>query len=625
MISVLKYQLSIHWQGVRNSYTQVFFSDNKWFALMLFLSTFIDPYAGMSGLLAIVITHCLALWLGLNENFVRNGSYGYNSLMVGLVLGVYYKFSVIFVVILFMGSLFCLILSVFIGIIFDKYKVPYLSLPFLFTIWIMLLSSRNYHGLVLSERGIYTINELAIYGGNFLIEINESINSIKVPLFIEVYLKSLGAIIFQYNIVSGLLIAIGLLLYSRIAFTLSLIGYSTGFVFYFLVEENFTQLIYSYIGFNFILLAIALGGFFLIPSTKSYLLVFIATPLTAILISAFSGMFSWFQLPMYSLSFNIIAILFLFILNFRHTLKKPELVGLQLLSPEKNLYAQHNRVERFKNDTYFHISLPFYGEWTVSQGYDGGITHKDEWKYALDFVVTDELTKTYRDPATDLSHFYCYNLPVIATASGWVVELVDDILDNEIGDVDLNNNWGNTIIIKHSEFLYTKLSHFKKGTFKVKLGDYIHKGTILGYCGSSGRSPEPHLHFQLQATPYIGSQTIHYPISYYIVKDKSTISFHSFEVPKENQVISKIAVNELMKNAFHFIPGKTMKFQVIDEDKIEEVKWEVFTNSLNQAYLYCSASHSTAYFINNEVLHYFTEFYGDKKSLLYTLDRKSVV
>jgi hypothetical protein len=47
------------------------------------------------------------------------------------------------------------------------------------------------------------------------------------------------------------------------------------------------------------------------------------------------------------------------------------------------------------------------------------------------------------------------------------------------------------------------------------------------------------------------------------------------------------------------------------------VKWEVFTNAYNQTYLYCHQTKATAYVANNEVLHYFTEFYGDKNSLLY--------
>ena len=135
----------------------------------------------------------------------------------------------------------------------------------------MLLATRNYENLQLSERGIYTINEMYSSGGNFYLYLYDKLNNFKTPLFWEVYFKSLGAIIFQYNIVAGFLIAVGLLIYSRISFSLSLLGYATGFLFYNFVDGSFNELIYGYIGFNFILLAIAIGEQNLIATSSTLL------------------------------------------------------------------------------------------------------------------------------------------------------------------------------------------------------------------------------------------------------------------------------------------------------------------------------------------------------------------
>jgi murein DD-endopeptidase MepM/ murein hydrolase activator NlpD len=35
----------------------------------------------------------------------------------------------------------------------------------------------------------------------------------------------------------------------------------------------------------------------------------------------------------------------------------------------------------------------------------------------------------------------------------------------------------------------------------VRPGDLVHRGAVLGLCGNSGHSTEPHLHFQLQDGP----------------------------------------------------------------------------------------------------------------------------
>jgi murein DD-endopeptidase MepM/ murein hydrolase activator NlpD len=378
-----------------------------------------------------------------------------------------------------------------------------------------------------------------------------------------------------------------------------------------------TELEYSYIGFNYILSSVALGGFFMVPSLRSYLLVMVSAALIALSISALGNFFYVFQLPIYSLPFSIVVMLVIYALNNRYSMNGLHMVQYQQYSPEKNLYTYHNRLERFKNDTYFHIHLPFYGEWFVSQAHDGNITHKDDWRFAFDFVIADETQKTFKSPGEDVSDFYCYNLPVLAPAAGYVVTLVDGIVDNAIGDVNLGENWGNAIVIKHSDFLYSKITHIKDASFKVKLGDYVKKGEVLASCGNSGRSPEPHIHFQVQSTPFVGAKTLKYPISYYVSKQNEKYTFHSFEYPLEGQTIFRINSTTLLKNNFDFVPGMTMDFAVDRNGEKSNVKWEVFVDSSNQAYIFCHETQSLAYFVNNETLHYFTEFKGDKKSLLY--------
>lgn len=607
---------NIFTQAYINSYSQLFFSDNKIFAYLILFSSFIDPYAGASGALAIISSICFSYWIGLERNSIKYGIYSFNALMAGLVLGITYSWSWQFFIIVICASILTVLLSILFNNLFHKYKVPVLSLPFLFSLWLVLLSLKTFSQLELNFRSNLIQSELP-FVVKWLTLYSEKITD-ALPLFLTVYFKSVAAIFFQYNVIAGILAAIGLLIYSRIAFCLSLIGFSIGYFFYYFMLGSFTPLLYSYIGFNFILTAITLGGYFTIPSTRSYLLVVIATPIIAILISAWVNILAPYQLPLYSLPFNIAMVLFMMMLNNRVSINGLNLVTRQLFSPEKNLYYFHNRNERFKNDTYFHIHLPFYGEWFVSQGFDGKHTHKEDWRYAWDFVVTDDMKHTFRLPGTEVTDYYCYNLPVLAPCAGTVWNIVDGIEDNEVGDVDIHNNWGNTIIIKHGDFFYSKLSHLKKGSIKVKIGDYVQKGELIATCGSSGRSPEPHIHFQLQSTPYIGSKTLLYPLSYYMTTVNGKYTFHSFDYPKESDVLSRVATTPLLAEAFNFVPGVTLKYEVTDKDGNREIiTWEVFVDAWNQSYLYCHNTKSFAYFVNNGTIHYFTEFIGDRKSILY--------
>ncbi len=610
-----KYHIKLSWEGLINSYSQVFFSNSKILAYILLFVSFIDIGAGISGVIAVAIGQITALLFNFSHDAIRDGTYTYNSLMVGMAIGIFYDFNLSFFILLVVASILTYFLTIWFLASLGRKGLPFLSIPFLIAVWLIILGADNFSALELNPKETLS---LARYFPQLFTETTEFIAGLPFSNAIYLYLRSLGAIFFQFNDLAGLLIAIGILIYSRIGFVLSIFGFLIGYLFYYYLEGDFSQLIYSYIGFNFILTAIALGGFFVIPSKKSFLILLLTIPIIALLISALHTLFSLFGLPLYSLPFNIVVLLFLSAMGLRYKSSGLQLVTLQQFSPEKNHYKYYNSLDRFSSDTYFHISLPITGEWRVSQGYDGEHTHKGEWAQALDFDVIDGQNSTFKAPGIQLKDYYCYDLPVNAPANGWIVDILDGIKDNEIGDVDLENNWGNTVIIKHGEYIYSKLSHLKKDTFQFKIGDYVKKGDIIAYCGSSGRSPEPHLHFQLQATPFIGSATIKYPISYYLTKNENGYDFHSFDIPKKNEIVSNVKVTKLLKDAYHFIPGQKLKFEVKEEGKkTYTTNWEVFTTPANLTYIYCHDTKSTAYFVNNGTLFYFTDFYGDKKSFLH--------
>ena len=596
--------------GLLNSYSQIFFSNNKVFAAILVLVSFFDLGAGISGVVAIISCQITAWLFNFNTAFIEDGSYTYNSLMVGVALGMIYELNASSITLLVIVSILTLLLTIWFAVSLQKKGLPFLSIPFLVGIWIVLLGAPNFSALDLSQKETLS---LAVWWPNLFTNTTHIISSLPLSDAIHLYLRSLGAILFQYNDLAGIIIVIGIIYYSRIAFGLSVFGFVIGYAFYAYFEGDFSQLIYSYIGFNFILTSIALGGFFVVPSRKSFLLLLLTIPVIAILISSLHTLFSHIGLPLYSLPFNIVTLLFLSTMATRYKTAGINMVTLQQFSPEKHHYKHMIAETRFQNNTLIHIGLPILGEWRVSQGHNGNITHKDDFKYALDFDIVGENGKTFKNLGNDLKDYYCFDVPVIAPADGQVIEIRDGIDENIIGDVNLKDNWGNTLILKHGDYFYSKLSHIRKDSFLVKEGDYIKKGHIIGMCGSSGRSPEPHLHFQLQANPYIGSTTINHPIAYYLTKSKNGYAFHSFDVPKENEIVSNVQSTKIMTDAFNLIPGKMLRFNY----EGEEIKWEVFTNSLNQTYIFCEKTNSTAYFVNNGTMFYFTDFYGNKGSLLH--------
>jgi len=604
--------------GIINSYSQIFFSTKKYFGLLLMAITFINPSAGLCGLLGVVISNALAYWLGFDRQKIALGLYGYNSLLVTLGVGDYFSMSWQLIVLLLLVATLTLFVSIALQGFLVKYGLPSLSMPFLIAIWTTLLAVRHFDNLTVSHKGIYALNDLYKTGGFQLLHLNEWWISLPIPESLKIYFVSLGAIYFQYSLFAGMLVALGLLIHSRIAFTLSLLGFYSAYLFYLVLGASSQEMHYTYVGFNYILTAIAIG-YFLVPTRVTYQWVVFLVPMVAILNFAFMQILYYYQISVYSLPFNVIIILFIYVAKLR-LYPSPLLkeVVIQQGTPERNVYSTFNYEKRFQNSYLIPFRLPFWGEWSVSQGYNGEFTHQNDWRHALDFVITNPSTgKTFVDKGLRCEDYYCYNKMVLAVYDGIVEAVFDGVADNKIGEMNMEQNWGNTIIIKHFDFFYSKICHLKAGSIKVVAGDAVRSGQMLALCGNSGRSPEPHLHFQFQGTPNIDGKTFEYPFGHFMVKQEQTTDLQSYKVPQQGQIVSNIVVNPLVKTAFQFTVGEKLRYTLKINEAETKVEWEVQLDSYNYFSLYCHKTNSRAYFYNDGNLHYFRHFEGDNNSELY--------
>ncbi len=152
-------------------------------------------------------------------------------------------------------------------------------------------------------------------------------------------------------------------------------------------------------------------------------------------------------------------------------------------------------------------SLPFQGIWTaVNGGVDKAASHSwgiQTQRYAYDFIILDEEGHSFSGDRTKTTDYYCYGKEILAPADGEVVELRDKYPDSLLlapGQVDCSARdiRGNYIVIRHADKEYGLLAHLKPGSIRVKAGDKVKRGQCIAYCGNSGNTSEPHLHFHLQ-------------------------------------------------------------------------------------------------------------------------------
>ncbi len=595
-----------------NSYGQVFFSIDIWFGSILLLVTFIDPWAGLCGLISVILSNVIATWFGFQKDLILRGDYGFNSLLVGLGLGAYFDPGLPFLVLLVNASLITLFITVLVGGVLYKYGLPFLSIPFLLAFWLLILASVRFEALGITERGVFILNELYRTGDNFLVNMYHAFNELDIPESIKIYFKSLAAIFFQYNVLAGIVMTIGLLLYSRIAFAASLVSYYSAYFFYGFIGADLTDLSYSYIGFNFILSGVAVSAFYLIPSLASFFWTIVIIPPMVVINSSLGNLFASVHLGIYSLPFNMVVLTLLYVLSMRAKKGPPYLVPYQWYVPEINLYEFTGNRKIYENLSRPGIGLPFYGAWKVSQGYDGAYTHKEGWKEALDFIMEDEDEKSFSGDGKFAEDYHCFGKPVTAPADGEVVFVENEIEDNIIGTSNLNQNWGNCVVIKHDEYLFTLMAHLQHQSVNVHKGEQVTRGQQIGKCGNSGRSPYPHLHFQVQASPMPGAKTISYPIDHFIrLNPKGESGLMNFEIPSEQDIISLIKTDPELSETFDFQPGQAL------EGFYDGVSfsWMVEVDAYNRAYI--DSGKSKAYFKNDRLSFHFTSYQGSRKDPLF--------
>lgn len=581
------------------SYAQIFFSNRRWFGATVLTATFITPQMGMMALLGVIISNAAAIVLKFDKEKIRIGFYGFNGILFGAASAFYFQIDLF---LLFLILIF-IVITFFISAVLENYmavafNLPGLSLPFIITLYIFIVFLSNYDFI---KSGLPAIG----------IQTSEIF-----PYYISEYLRAISLIVFQPNVFSGLLIALAVLILSRVLFLLSVIAFTLSIFFIDIILPDMPSVYHILFSFNAILTAFALGGSLIIPSRKSFMLVIIATLMVVIMTGFFIKVFTGTYFPVLVLPFNFIVLSTIYSLKFRKDYTDLVLLYFNPGSPEENFYHHQRRKSRFEKFKFLFTELPFFGEWFVSQGFEGKYTHKDDWKYAWDFTVADEKDLEFSGERKEISDYYCYKLPISSPLDGEVVKVVDGIPDNQIGDVNLEKNWGNTIILKHDHGLFTSMSHLESGSIKVKEGDKVKKGEIIAQCGNSGRSPVPHLHFQFQATDKLGDKTWKFPFSNYLERKEDEITLKTFDYPAEETKVQNVDVHKEIKNALYFRFGDQLKFDCkFGKEEFQE-EWEVKINMNSEFYIESSRGDNAGIYLTDKVF-YFTSYNGKMNSALY--------
>lgn len=117
--------------------------------------------------------------------------------------------------------------------------------------------------------------------------------------------------------------------------------------------------------------------------------------------------------------------------------------------------------------------------------------------FAYDFV------RPHRGMGKALEDYEAYGAEVLAPADGIVTEVVDAYPD--VPPDPENTGMPNLVVIDHGNGEWSFLAHFRPASIRVRPGEHVARSAILGQCGNSGDSSEPHIHYHLQSSATLTS------------------------------------------------------------------------------------------------------------------------
>lgn len=588
MNATLKY----YFNAIIASYAEILFLQNPRYGIVLLLISFFNVNVALSGLIAIVCVLAFAYFIRMEAEFLENGFYIYNPLLVGMSIGYLFQVTFVCVILIVMASIFTFLLTMLLYKLFAKASVPILSLPFTLVSTLIYLATLNYTSL-------YT---QALYIKPELMDLSF------IPLVISMYFKSLGTILFLPFVSIGLVFAVLLLAYSRIMFIFSVAGFYLGVYVHSLMLGSFYVALVNPYSFNYILIAVALGTIFLVPSVRSIVIALIGVSMSVLLIDASSSFWTIYKIPVFTFPFNVITISFLFVLQ---SVKFKEFAYIIKKTPEMTLRSYILSLFRFKTDE-IKIFLPFAGKWSVYQGFNDEWTHQGDWKYAYDFVIMKD-GKSYKNDGNFLEDYYAFNKPVLSPISGYVVDLKQSVEDNLIGEVNNIENWGNYVVIQTYLGHFVEISHFAKNSLRVKIGEYVEDGQILGLCGNSGYSPQPHIHIQVQESMMLGSKTLPFHFVSYIEDEH----VHFYCNPLRHSEIESCFRDKSLDKKLSFTLDNEYSYEVYkDEKMIEVLKLKVKMNRFSGKFYFEDNYGNILHFAKEAGMFYFYDYEGSEDSWL---------
>jgi hypothetical protein len=147
-------------------------------------------------------------------------------------------------------------------------------------------------------------------------------------------------------------------------------------------------------------------------------------------------------------------------------------------------------------------------------------------RYAVDWEQMNASGVIYSGPQEKLESYTIFGKQALAVADATVVSVIEGLPEQTPGkyptNIAIDQADGNSVILDLGNHQYGLYAHLQPGSIKVRKGDHVKDGQVLGLVGNTGNSLVPHLHFHVMDSPSpLGSNGLPYEIRRFTVTGKT--------------------------------------------------------------------------------------------------------
>jgi urea transporter len=284
----------------------VVFQNNPFCGLLILIGLFVQSTrVAVYGIIGLFCGTLIAYTLGFDNGLKRSGLFGYNSLLCGLAMATFYSseqyqgYSTAVAISTIIFSCFSSVLFIFMGKLLAPYKSPPFTLPFNASVIMYLLATAN---MTRVNTGSVRVPMLPEYDVEFDTALTASD-------FFAGCVRGVGQIFLADNIVSGVLVLVGIAICSRISAFAALAGSALGAAAAVASGVPGADVTAGMYGFNSSLTFIAMYMFYT-PSRGAFVLATFAGIMTVLAQLALAPWLQPYGLPFLTLPFCVVSLPF---------------------------------------------------------------------------------------------------------------------------------------------------------------------------------------------------------------------------------------------------------------------------------------------------------------------------